>query len=345
MYRIVREKLHIFYAAISSFAALYLPVKKGEGADFALYKEGVEVATDVLKTDRSPKGIFFPQSEDMMKFSCRGGELKVEAFEQGDKECVLFGVRACDRQAFEVLDRVFLSEPVDTSYQKRREKTTVITLACSRPEESCFCGVFQIDATMPGGDVSGWLTKTHLYLEPNSEKGEKFMRRISELETDLFEVSDGAEMLPIREKTKEILKKLPFAALDLSKFTPENLNKIFDEEEVWKELSGSCLGCGVCTFVCPTCQCFDIRDFKTPTGVIRYRCWDSCMYSDFTLMAHGNSRTTQMQRYRQRFMHKLVYFPSQYGMYSCVGCGRCVDKCPQGLNIVKVIKKFGGVEV
>ena len=48
-----------------------------------------------------------------------------------------------------------------------------------------------------------------------------------------------------------------------------------------------------------------------------------------------------MQRYRQRFMHKLVYFPANNdGMYSCVGCGRCVEKCPASLNIVKVIKAF-----
>ena len=65
------------------------------------------------------------------------------------------------------------------------------------------------------------------------------------------------------------------------------------------------------------------------------------MYSDFTMMAHGNNRTSQMQRFRQRFMHKLQYFPvNNGGMFSCVGCGRCVDRCPSSLNIVKVIKAF-----
>ena len=45
----------------------------------------------------------------------------------------------------------------------------------------------------------------------------------------------------------------------------------------------------------------------------------------------------------QKLIHKLVYYPSQNdGIYSCVGCGRCVNKCPQRLNIVKVIKKLGG---
>ena len=118
----------------------------------------------------------------------------------------------------------------------------------------------------------------------------------------------------------------------------------FDDPK-WKELSDACLGCGTCTFSCPTCQCYDIKDFNTGNGVQRYRCWDSCMYSDFTMMAAGNNRTTQMQRFRQRFMHKLVYFPDNNdGMYSCVGCGRCVEKCPQSLNIVKVIKRMGGTK-
>ena len=111
----------------------------------------------------------------------------------------------------------------------------------------------------------------------------------------------------------------------------------------WKDLYQACLGCGTCTFVCPTCQCYDIRDFDTGHGIQRYRCWDSCMYSDFTMMAAGTNRKTQMERFRQRFMHKLVYFPANNeGMYSCVGCGRCVSKCPMHLHIAKVIRTLGG---
>ena len=104
-----------------------------------------------------------------------------------------------------------------------------------------------------------------------------------------------------------------------------------------------CLGCGTCTFVCPTCQCYDIRDFDTGNGVTRFRCWDSCMYSDFTLMASGNPRTSQLERFRQRFMHKLIYFPANNdGIYGCVGCGRCLSKCPISMNIVKVAKCLEG---
>jgi heterodisulfide reductase subunit C len=67
------------------------------------------------------------------------------------------------------------------------------------------------------------------------------------------------------------------------------------------------------------------------------------MYSDFTRMSHGNPRNTQRQRFRQRFLHKLVYFPQNNdGMYGCVGCGRCLARCPSSLNIVKVVKAMGG---
>ncbi|MEE0835992.1 MAG: 4Fe-4S dicluster domain-containing protein, partial [Clostridia bacterium] len=70
--------------------------------------------------------------------------------------------------------------------------------------------------------------------------------------------------------------------------------------------------------------------------------WDSCMYSDFTKMAGGQPRLTQLERFRQRFMHKLIYFPmNNGGEYGCVGCGRCLAKCPIHMNIVKVMKSIG----
>ena len=338
MLKIAKERLNEVYAKINETSGLYIPVKKAGEVNYAVWGEGKEVSLETLKTVKSPKSMFFPQTENMMKFKTEGKNLEVIDVREEKRPFVLFGVKACDYKAIEVLDKVFLADPVDTFYQSRRNATTIVTLACSKPEESCFCKVFGIDATAPCGDVTTWLDENYLYWQANTEKGEA----LTALVADLLEEGGEESVATQQESTKAILEKLPFSALDLSRFKPENLNDLFNDP-AWEEMSEACLGCGTCTFVCPTCQCFDIRDFKTSEGVLRYRCWDSCMYSDFTLMAHGNSRTTQMQRFRQRFMHKLVYYPSQNdGLYSCVGCGRCVNKCPQHLNIVKVIKTLGG---
>ena len=337
MIKVKNADMAAVYAAVAKKMPLFLPVEKAGEVNYGPWEEGAKVRTDVLKTVKSAKDFFFPQSETMMKFRTEGKNIEIEDDRKEVAPFVIFGVRGCDCKSFEVLDNVFLQQPVDTYYQARRNAAIIVTMACARPEESCFCNVFGIDSAAPKGDVTCWQDEDYTYFNANTEKGNALMEIIAP-----FGEQGGEEAVKARqERTREIMKKLPFANLDLSRFKHENLNELFEAKE-WAELSEACMGCGTCTFVCPTCQCFDIRDFKTDKGVIRFRCWDSCMYSDFTQMAAANSRTTQLQRFRQRFMHKLVYYPSQYGgLYSCVGCGRCVNKCPQRLNIVKVIKRLG----
>ena len=159
--------------------------------------------------------------------------------------------------------------------------------------------------------------------------------------SSLLEQTDDAAVAEEKAAIAAIRDRLPLKDLSLDNWGAAAADKNFDSP-LWEQLYKPCLACGTCTFVCPTCQCYDIKDYSTGTGVQRFRCWDSCMYSDFTMMAHGNNRTSQLQRFRQRFMHKLAYVPANNdGMFSCVGCGRCVEKCPSHLNIVKVIKAFG----
>ena len=338
MFTLPVSKLNDLFAAVASTRKLYLPVddEASGHAEYKVWHEGVTLS-NTLNTARSAKDFFFPQTENLVDFKMEGKTIEVIDTRTESEDFVVFGVRACDARSFDILDRVFLVEPVDSYYKNRRDHGVIVTLACTRPEETCFCTVFGIDPTNPAGDVSGWIAGENLYLSANTEKGEAFLSSVSKLLAE----SDDEAVKAQQAEVKEILKKLPLGSLDLSNFKPENLLKLFDSNR-WKDLSEACLGCGSCTFVCPTCQCYDIRDFDTGHGIKRYRCWDSCMYSDFTRMAHGNPRLTQVERFRQRFMHKLVYYPSNNeGIYSCVGCGRCLTKCPISMNIAKVIKALG----
>ncbi len=336
MYKIAKENLASLFALIHETNELYLPVQVAGQTNFAAYTAEANVDLDTLKTVKSPKDVFFPQSETLYTCNKEDNKLKITPEALVDAPFVVFGMKACDIKGLEVLDRVFLSDPVDSFYAARREHGTIVALACHEPEESCFCKVFGVDCTEPAADVATWMIEGELYWKALTAKGEKLTEAVKSLLTETCEAKVEAE----KSAVKEIVEKLPYSNLSLEGWNGDVLTEKFNDE-LWNELYKPCLACGTCTFVCPTCQCYDIKDYNTGNGVQRYRCWDSCMYSDFTMMAHGNNRNSQMQRFRQRFMHKLVYFPANNdGMYSCVGCGRCVDKCPASLNIVKVIKAF-----
>ncbi|MCI5520257.1 MAG: 4Fe-4S dicluster domain-containing protein [Treponema sp.] len=339
MLSIAKDKIDSLFELIGSAQPLYLPVDNNSGkADFQRWEKGTKLS-ESLKTTRSAKDFFFPKTEHMVSYELNGQEVKVVDPRKEVEDFVIFGVRACDAKGFTAIDNVYLNmDPVDSYYKNRREHGTVIVLACNDPAKTCFCSTFGIDASLAaspaGGDVSCWLADGKYYFQANTDKGKAFVENAKAALTD----SADAAVEEVKKDIKAKVEAQPFAHLDLSKFQGKDMLKIFNSK-VWDKVSEPCVGCGTCTYVCPTCMCFDVRDFDTGNGVRQIRCWDSCMYNDFTQMAAENPRHTQKERSRQRFMHKLMYYPMAHeGMYSCVGCGRCVENCPVNMNIVKVIK-------
>lgn len=331
------EKIDGFFKAVAASKNLYIPVDNTSGkANFQKWSEGTKLSSQ-LKTVRSAKDFFFPKTENLVNYKIDGKSVTVEDPRKDVEDFVVFGVRACDAKSFEIIDNVYLKmTPVDSYYKNRRDHGTVVTLACSEPAQTCFCPTYKIDAANPAGDVSAWLADGTYYFLANTDKGKSLLESVESILSEADEKAVDAEKKAISEK----LEKLPFAHLDLSKFDGKNMMKVFNSK-VWDRVSEACLGCGTCTYVCPTCMCFDVRDFDTGNGIKQVRCWDSCMYNDFTQMAAENPRHTQKERSRQRFMHKLVYYPMAHdGLCSCVGCGRCLESCPVNMNIVKVIKAF-----
>jgi len=335
MFALQQDKIDSLFELISASKALYIPVDSDKGtADFKRWSAGTKLSS-ALKTVRSAKDFFFPKAEKLVEYKKNGTTFEVVDPRKEVEDFVVFGVRACDAKSFSVIDAVYLNmDPVDSYYKNRRDHGTVITLACNEPAKTCFCSTYNIDAAEPAGDVSAWLADGKYYFKANTQKGEAFIENAKSLLSD----ADEKAVDTLKKDIKAKIEKLPFAHLDMSKFQGKDMLKIFNSK-IWDKVSETCLGCGTCTFVCPTCMCFDVRDFKNGNEVKQVRCWDSCMYHDFTQMAAANPRLTQKERSRQRFMHKLMYYPMAHeDVFACVGCGRCLESCPINMNIVKVIK-------
>ena len=202
MKKIAMSDLNRLYAEIARSQTLILPIESAGQVDYGVWDEGKTVRLDVLKTVKSAKGAFFPQVEDMLKFHVSGKNIEIGAPEVLNEDFVVFGVRACDARSFELLDRVFLSEPVDPFYAARREHGTVVTLACNRPEETCFCTNFGVDAANPAGDAAAWIVGDTMYLRANTEKGEALLQGLED--------ADESAIVETQKEIRAITEKLPF---------------------------------------------------------------------------------------------------------------------------------------
>ena len=201
------NSLNTLFAAISENQKLYLPIEKAGQVDFYEWNENEKVRLDVLKTVRSAKDVFFPQVEDLIKFRVEGKAISISECPKNEDDFVVFGVRGCDAKSFEILDRVFLVDPRDEFYAARRAHSTVVTLACGEPDSSCFCTNFGVNPAKPAGDVTAWIVGDTMYLEANTEKGEKLVASLED--------ADCAAVEAQQKEIEAVCEKLPFAKLNL----------------------------------------------------------------------------------------------------------------------------------
>ncbi len=284
-------------------------------------------------TKISAKGFFFPQTGSLFFFNSESGSTKFLVPET--KPNVIFGIRPCDTMAISFLDLVFMGNgEKDPYYAARRSNTILISLACAKPKPTCFCSTVGCNPDSETGADLIFLELNDRYLvKVVSENGDRLMKD-SKVKLLPATEEDIQEKESVMKKAKEMLEK-NFEVKDLEK-------KIEDfDASFWDMLHQKCLGCGVCTYLCPTCHCFDITDECHKSLGQRVRTWDSCMFSLFTLHASGhNPRPTQKERMRQRVMHKFNYAVKNYSKTFCVGCGRCVVNCPVNLDIRKVLRQI-----
>ena len=310
---------------------VFVPAIVDGVSKYALYEDGVQTAFELVNTTMPPKDLLFPQTQKMYYFDVdAAGSYRIREYDES-RPLVLFGVRPCDMRSIACLDEVFLTRGfVDEFYANAREKLLSISIGCSQAAETCFCasmGVNPQDA--PNADIMLKDCGSSYLVCAQTPKGE------AEVATWTGHLEDGDAQPASCELTLSVNM---VGVVD-------KLEEMYDHP-IWDDISTKCLNCGTCTYVCPTCHCFDIsQDMRRKDGV-RFRCWDSCMFSEYTMMAGGhNPRPEKLERVRNRFMHKLNFFERRYGMSLCVGCGRCVEKCPVALDITRLVDDIGAAEL
>lgn len=328
-----KSKLDSVLGQLAQKYSVLVPVDYHGLTQFAPYGQVQEGISGLYLEENvllSPKTVFLPQSEAMYKFRAQGKRLAIEEMPADDSPQILFGVRHCDVKGIECLDKVFLDPQfVDPQYEEKRKKTTIFALACNEPKATCFCSSMGVDmahAEKSVADVQIYDLGSQYGMEAVSEKGKACLDGLTGL-------TDGGEKMP--EQKAQTLQFDPSSL-------PGKLKDMF-EDPIWNDFNFKCLGCGTCTYICPTCHCFDINNKMRGEIGLKLRTWDSCMFGEYTLMAGGHQpRPGKKERVRNRFLHKLQYFNEKHDMFLCVGCGRCVAKCPVNLDITKFIRQVIG---
>lgn len=340
-----KERITDLLSEIAKQARVYVPLDPGAGSDntaksgrtnasrFELYHSGIVPAFDLVNTILPPKDMLFPQTQKMYRFGTDDeGNSFVDVMHDSE-EVVIFGIRSCDARSIECMDDVFLTRGYgDTFYQERRDKLTTVAIGCASAAETCFCDSMGLDPNLaPSADVqlSPCTDGASYKVVPQSDKGQALVANWQAF----LEMSDAQSM-----QTSCTLKVNTTGLKD-------KMEAMF-EHPYWQQLAKKCLTCGTCTYVCPTCHCFDISQENKMKDGERFRCWDSCMFSEYTEMAgNHNPRPSKMPRVRQRFMHKLCFFEDRYEKTLCVGCGRCVEKCPVALDITLLIDEVQAIDL
>jgi len=323
-------------AKLAKESRVIAPVNGGTHSVFKTLEEGDVPDFKSSKTRLSPKSVVFPQSERMFEYSLdeeseENGILKEAKKDYAEK--FVAGIRPCDARSFKLV-QVNFDTPTykDPWWINNYESTTFIGQACNKACSTCFC-------TSTGGspfgeeglDVVTVDMGDSFLVKSVTDKGEKLLNTIG----------GGADATDDMKTKVAELEKAAVASVK-SEIKTDNLKELKEtdlfEADFWKDTFDGCINCGGCTFSCPTCWCFDIQDEVQKKEGDRIRNWDSCMFPLFTKHGMGhNPRDQKFQRIRQRFMHKLKYYPDKYDKgIMCVGCGRCVEVCPANIDIRRV---------
>lgn len=258
---------------------------------------------------------------------------------------LIIGVKPCDLNAINVLNKILLLDYEDKIYKSLRENTIIISSDCLYPKETCFCKIVGGNPyTEPDtcvSDINIAFIEEYLILESFSKKGEeileKYFQNFKEPTQNEFEIRNKIRNFTV----KKILDfNNGFLTEDKKEKYYKTLKNTYELNNIWEKESEKCVQCGGCNFICPSCYCFLIREAsKSHNDQYRDKVWDVCHFTGYSRVAGGaNPRKYKYQRFRNRYQCKFVYRYENFGFYACTGCGRCIEVCPAKIDIRKVTR-------
>ncbi len=281
-----------------------------------------------------PKGNFFPSMEKMFNFQKDKEGYHLELPASNEQKQLIFGIRPCDARSLAILDMTFKDAYEDPYYLPKRKNALLVGLGCTNPYDSCFCTSLGINPA-ESSDVDLMLIDIgdEFLIEEVTDKGKKLIAAASGVE----EASEADEAKA--KEAKEASYNKVTRKIDTEDIK-RKLSSSFDNQDFWEGIAAKCISCGICTFLCPTCYCFDINDELAKGLGARFRSWDSCAFPIYTKMPMENPREEKWRRVRQKVYHKYGFYPMNFGVIACTGCGRCIRQCPVNWDITQTLDRL-----
>lgn len=339
---LMKDQVAKLFTELSEEYNVFAPIKDNGYIAYRKITNVEEIEFDYFNSKIPPKEILFPQMEVLFEYKTDGKNvIEIEDRKDLDEKNLLFGIRPCDAHSFVLLEQFFaFGNYQDEIFLKKKENSIIVGIGCNSPKSTCFCTSvngypFQKD------DMDIFLVDLgdKYLVEAVSDKGRELIQRFAWLsKASKADVKKGQELA---KKAEDLIT----TKLDLTN-TSECLESNFSNK-IWEEISENCLGCGSCSFLCPTCTCFDVIDENAQyeNRGRRIRIWDTCQFCLYTLHTSGhNPRNSSIERCRNRVLHKFSYYPINYGLIGCVGCGRCIQACPVNNDLREIIKKINNIK-
>jgi len=297
---------------------IFATVKNEFGLDYELIGPGNigDISYNTPKPATSLKTLFLPVREN------------VTADRPNDKPRVIIGAPNCDIEGLGLPDEIYLDKDFpDDFYRFRRERTILIGSDCFGRQEHCHCMSYGIKPyTTEKADLSVIKMNDMVILRVISSQGLEFTQQLSLVtpmnDENIFQLIEKEHALT-EALLAENNKKIPGYAE-----TGELVKNA--GVDIWKKYSSTCVSCGACTTICPTCTCFLLID---KPGFEKVKQMDACQYPGFERVAGGDDALFELHhRFRNRYMCKYLWKPEKFKSLACTGCGRCIEACIGKIN-------------